>query len=375
MCKRLICTAILMLCGCGTVLADELPLSAASAVIIEADSGDVIYEKDAHTARPMASTTKLMTALIAAESLPSDREITVSKTAVLTEGSSLGLRAGDLISVSDLLTGLLLASGNDAANMTAEAVAGTLPAFADLMNAKAAVLGMHNSHFVTPSGLDAAGHAASAYDMALLGRAVLQNRFLRQVCATEHTRIAFGAPKRDVWVKNHNRLLSLSADCIGMKTGFTKKSGRCLVSAAVRDGVTVVAVTLNGGDDWNDHLKLYEYAFSRWRRVTPDAPALPPLAVAGGTVQTVTLQTEQPPAVSLPRDVADTVSVSVQLPAFVWAPLRAGETAGTVTYRYGNGNIVTLPITLTEDLQALPPLPFRQRFFGNCQHIFRMFLE
>ena len=198
---------MLLFCLSLPIAAEALPLSSASAVVMEAESGEVLYEKDAHTARPMASTTKLLTALLTAEALPLDRELTVPAAAVAVEGSALGLHAGDAITVSDLLTGLLLVSGNDAANTAALSVADSLPAFSDLMNAKAATLGMRDSHFVTPSGLDAAGHSASAYDMALLGRAVLQNDFLRQVCATKTTRVYFGAPKREVWVSNHNRLL------------------------------------------------------------------------------------------------------------------------------------------------------------------------
>lgn len=357
------------------VKAEEISISSACAVVMELDSGEVLYAKDAHTARPMASTTKLMTALLAAEMLPLQTEITVSAEAVAVEGSALGLRAGDTITLSDLLTGLLLASGNDAANVTAEAVAGDLPSFASLMNAKAAVLGMENSGFVTPSGLDAEGHAASAYDMALLGRAVLQNDFLRQVCATQSARVYFGNPKREVWVSNHNRLLKLSDDCIGMKTGFTKKSGRCLVSAAERDGVTIVVATLNGGDYWNDHMKLYEYAFERLERVTPQTPVLEPLAVAGGVDIKVALATEQPAAFTLKKEESDNVQISVQLPAFLWAPVKAGETVGSVTYRYTEEHIVILPITAESDVDIRPPASTGERFLKNCKQIFMTFLK
>ncbi len=373
--KRCICCIALLFVFCIPAAAETLSLSSASAVVMEAESGEVLYEKDAHTPRPMASTTKLMTALLAAEALPLDKEIIVSAEAVAVEGSALGLRAGDTITLSDLLTGLLLASGNDAANVTAEAVAGDLPAFASLMNAKAAVLGMRNSGFVTPSGLDAEGHAASAYDMAILGRAVLQNDFLRQVCATKSAKVYFGNPKREVWVSNHNRLLKLSADCIGMKTGFTKKSGRCLVSAAVRDGVTVVAVTLNGGDYWNDHMKLYTYAFERLERVTPQAPTLQPLAVAGGVDTQVQLTTEQPRAITCKKGESENVEISVQLPPFLWAPIKAGETVGNVTYQYTKDYTVTLPITAASDVNARPPIAAGARFLKNCRHIYRMFFK
>ncbi|MBP3381880.1 MAG: D-alanyl-D-alanine carboxypeptidase, partial [Clostridia bacterium] len=312
---------------------------------------------------------KLMTALVAAETVSTDTLVKVTPTAVAVEGSSLGLRAGDTLSMGDLLTGLLLSSGNDAANAVAETVAGDLPTFAQLMNSKAAALGMQNSTFVTPSGLDAAGHAASAYDMALLGRAVLQNDFLRQVCSTKSTKITVS--ERDVWVTNHNRLLKLSADCIGMKTGFTKKAGRCLVSAATRDGVTIVVATLNGGDYWNDHLKLYEYAFSRLESITPKMPNLPHLNVAGGVSGTVALSTVSPPAVTVNKGA--TVDIQVQLPAFLWAPVTAGDAVGWVTYRVGDVEI-RYPVTAGETVTARPRMSAGARFLKKLQEISKDFL-
>ncbi len=344
-------------------------LSSASAVVLEAESGDVVFQKDPHTPRSMASTTKLMTALVATETLSVDTPVRVSASAVAVEGSSLGLHAGDMLSMGDLLTGLLLSSGNDAANAVAETVAGDLSAFARLMNGKAAALGMKNSCFITPSGLDAEGHAASAYDMALLGCAVLRNDFLRQVCATKSTKITVS--DREIWLSNHNRLLKLSKDCIGLKTGFTKKAGRCLVSAAVRDGVTIVVATLQGGDYWNDHLKLYEYAFSRLERITPQAPILSPLHVAGGVKKEVLLLTAQPPAVTVKK--GETVTAKLQLPAFVWAPVKAGETVGQVTYCVGDTEM-TLPVTVSETVSMRPPMSVGVRFLKKLKETVRDFL-
>ncbi len=372
--RMILCLPFLLLLSCLPVQAEELSLSSASAVVMEADSGKVLFEKDAHTARPMASTTKLMTALVAAEALPLNKELTASGAAVAVEGSALGLRAGDAISMEDLLTGLLLASGNDAANVVAESVAGSLTAFASLMNAKAAALGMQNSGFVTPSGLDADGHHASAYDMALLGRAVLQNDFLREVCAQSRAQISFGQPKRTVWVKNHNRLLEMSKDCIGMKTGYTKKAGRCLVSAAQRDGITIVVVTLHGSDDWNDHLKLYEYAFSRVVSVQPTTPKLQPLAVAGGMSDAVGISTEQPPAMVLPTDHSGVVT-TMELPPFLWAPIQSGDTVGYVTYRYGNAQTVVLPIVANDNVDIRPLSSFGQRLWKCYQRILKVFFK
>ena len=360
---------------CVSARAQEVSVSAASAVVIEAESGEIVYAKNAYTARPMASTTKLMTALVAVDALPPDAVATASKQAVAVEGSSLGLRAGDTITMSDLLTGLLLVSGNDAANVVAETVAGDVSAFASLMNAKAAALGMQNSGFVTPSGLDAEGHEASAYDMALLGRAVLKNEFLRQVCATKQTRIRIGDPPREVWLQNHNRLLQLSKDCIGMKTGFTKAAGRCLVSAASRDGVTIVVVTLHAADDWNDHLNLYTYAFSKLERVTPPALKLQPIGVAGGTDTAVELESPHPPAVTRIKGESDAVETTVELPPFLWAPVKKGETVGNVTYRYSEEKCVRLPILAAQDIAVREREPLYIRFWKYYVQICRQFLN
>lgn len=238
-------------------------VSAASAVLYEPSSGTVLYEKNAHEQRAMASTTKLMTALVGWEALGADTPVTVSKQAVNVEGSSLGLAAGDTLASRHLITGMLLASGNDAANAVALAVSPDLEAFAQRMNEKAAQLGMTESHFVTPSGLDAEEHYATAYDMALLGAAVTAQPELKAICTQKTAQIPITAPSRTLYVKNHNRLLSLYSYAVGLKTGFTKKAGRCLVSAAEKDGVTLIAVTLGAPDDWDDHIALYEYGFSQ----------------------------------------------------------------------------------------------------------------
>lgn len=372
--RKILCAILLIGFIPMTVKAEEPSVFAASAVVMEAESGDVLYAKDMHTVRSMASTTKLMTALVAAEMMPLSKEVTATASAVTVEGTALGLRAGDTISLSDLLTGLLLVSGNDAANVTAQAVAGDVSSFASLMNGKAAALGMKNSHFVTPSGLDAQGHGSTAYDMALLGRAVLQNSFLRQVCAIKSTRVYFGNPKKEVWVTNHNRLLKLSPYCIGMKTGFTKKSGRCLVSAAEKDGVTIVVVTLNDGDDWNDHLKLYDYAFSKLERVTVPAQIPATMNVAGGTAEQIKISV-QPLSVTVPKDTKQNVQVTTCLPPFLWAPVNAGQTVGTVTYTLSENRSITLPITVDETVSARPALTVIQRFLENWNEILRIFFR
>ncbi len=346
-----------------TVSAQSAPsLSSVSAVLYEPTSGRFLYEKDADTRRPMASTTKLMTALVAAEQLPLDRVVTIPSQAVMVEGSSMGLRGGDKITVHDLLTGLLLSSGNDAANALAMLTSGSLPSFAEQMNRKAATLGMVHTRFVTPSGLDEGGHGSTARDMALLGAAVLQDERLAAICKQKTAVIKLGDPMREATVSNHNRLLRLYPYTIGLKTGYTVKSGKCLVSAAEKDGVTIVAVTFNGGDYWNDHIALYEYGFSKTAAVTLPIPALSGAAVAGGVSQTVAVTVETPATVVLLKEEQAQVECRVQLPMFVWAPITVGDTIGRVTYTVGNRVIAETAITAAQEVAARIPWTFFERW-------------
>ena len=349
-------------------------VSAQSAILYEPSSGRILFQKDAHTPRPMASTTKLMTALIAAEAVPFDRDVKVTEEAVRVEGSSMGLRAGDWISMGDLVTGLLLASGNDAANAIALTVAGSLPAFAEIMNRKAGELGMQDSHFVSPSGLDGDGHSSSAYDMALLGAEVLRHPELAKICASKTARIHLGDPKHEATLSNHNRLLSLYPGAIGMKTGFTTKAGRCLVSAAQRDGVTLIAVTLKAPDDWNDHIALYNYGFSLTASCPLPRPDLPLFPVAGGTEPAVPLTMEDPPTVSLLKEEVDQITCTVELPRFLVAPVVQGETVGVVRYAVGDRELCAIPITAAGSIDARPVAGYGERMRNLVRDLLRQFL-
>lgn len=339
--------ALLFLCmkGAPTARAAAPGISSLSAAVYCVEADMFLYEQDSRTPRPMASTTKLMTALVAAESLSASATVTVPTGAVPVEGTQLGLRAGQPITVRDLLAGLLLESGNDAANALALTVADSFDAFSARMNERAAAIGMTDSRFVTPSGLDAEGHAASARDMALLGAAALDHPLVAELCASKSATLTLDG--RRVTVTNHNKLLRLMDDCIGMKTGFTKRSGRCLVSAVRRDGVTMVIATLNGGDYWNDHKALYNYAFSLVERrdLTADVPST--LPVAGGADTYITLAWTPPTAVTRR---GDAVRARVELPDFVWAPVAEGDAVGQVRFTVGDRTVATAPITAAADV-------------------------
>lgn len=365
--KTLVFLAVLAIAFWGVSApsaAESVSLSAASAVLYEPTSGLVLYEKEAHTVRPMASTTKLMTALVGADHLLPEQSVTVAPQAVLTEGSSLGLKAGDRLTARDLITGMLLASGNDAANAVALAVSDTVTEFADQMNRTAQKLGMKNTCFVTPSGLDAPGHASTAYDLALLGAAVLEQPMLREICCLKTAQIPIVEPSRTLYVRNHNKLLSLYNGCVGLKTGFTKQSGRCLVSAVQRDGYTLVAVTLNAADDWNDHIALYDYGFSRLERAELPAVTLPDLPVLDGVEPQVALVAESPsPPVCLKGEGSGWRAV-IDLPGSVQAPVKAGQTLGTVHYCKADGRTVfSVPITAGYAVEQVPQPTFWERLW------------
>ncbi|MGE8204381.1 D-alanyl-D-alanine carboxypeptidase family protein [Heyndrickxia sp. NPDC080065] len=231
-------------------------VSAASAILMDQDSGRILFEKNANDVRKIASITKIMTAILAIESGKLKDEVKISETAVRTEGSSIYLKPGDHINLKDLVYGLMLRSGNDAANAIAEHVGGSIEGFVFLMNQKAKEIGMVNSHFANPSGLDnSENHFSTAYDMALLTRYAMQNKIYREISGTKSYK-GWG---------NKNRLLTEKYKyCTGGKTGFTKRAKRTLVTTATKDHQNLIAVTLNGPDDWNDHISMFEYGFKNY---------------------------------------------------------------------------------------------------------------
>ena len=242
--------------------ADAVSTQAAGAIVMDVESGRVLYAQDLHTPRPIASITKLMTALVVAEQVADLSQMVQVKGEWLgSEGSSIYLKAGESITVEGLLYGLLLQSGNDAAKVLACYVAESEEKFAALMNEKAAILGMEHTAFANASGLTQEGHYSTPYDMALLARACLDHPRVAEICAT---RVITVGERTFV---NHNKLLSLYPDCIGMKTGYTEAAGRTLVSAAQREGQTLVCVTLDDPDDWTDHTALYDHCFETYPQV------------------------------------------------------------------------------------------------------------
>ncbi|WP_188453752.1 D-alanyl-D-alanine carboxypeptidase family protein [Virgibacillus oceani] len=237
-------------------------VSANNAVLIEQSSGRVLFEKNAHEKRPIASITKIMTAIIAIESGKMNEMVTTSKRAVYAGGSSIYLEQGEKMKLKDLVYGLMLRSGNDAAVSIAEHVGGSVEGFNYLMNEKAKWLGMSNTHFDNPHGLDSEQHYSTAYDMALLMKYAMTNKVFKKITGTS----SYKAETRQYAWRNKNKLLTTYYEyCTGGKTGFTKISGRTLVSTAHKNNMNLIAVTLNAPDDWNDHIGMFEWGYDNFK--------------------------------------------------------------------------------------------------------------
>lgn len=354
--KRILClilpTAMLF---CSLAHAEEpLQVSAVSCVLMEADTGEVLYEKSMHEKRAMASITKIMTALLTIESGNLDSSFTVDSEAIKVEGTSMGLREGDIVTKRALCYGMLLPSGNDAANAAAVEISGSFEAFSELMNKKAAELGMENTHFVTPSGLDADGHYTTAYDMALLTKAALENPIFAEICSTKKTSLEYGNPVYKRWLTNSNKMLSMYDGAIGVKTGFTDNAGRTLVSAARRDGVTLICVTLFDRDDWNDHTNLLDYGFSRVKKQSYnysfDAVTVD---VVGGTKASVRAEASGTAMISaVDGKIPDGIEMSVCAEHFCYAPVTTGDSVGRLDFCRNGVVLASVELTAAEDVPA-----------------------
>ncbi len=294
--------------------------SAKCSVLIDADTGAVLFAENENKQALIASTTKIMTAVVVLEHCEPDREFVVPVEATGIEGSSMYLQAGECLTIRDLLYGLLLQSGNDAAVALALACSDSVDEFVALMNVQAQKLGMENSHFENPNGLDGETHYSSALDLAKLTQYAMKNEEFAKIVATKNKQIG------SRYLRNHNRLLWSVEGCIGVKTGFTKAAGRTLVTAATRNGRNLIAVTLCDGNDWQDHAALYDYGFSQYEEgiAIKKGEAVAELALMDGTTCRLLAGED----VSFPLLKGEELSV---VPAYPRAPfLPQGEVFGDV---------------------------------------------
>lgn len=340
-----------------TVHSEDKPAaSARAAVLISADTGEILYSVNCDEKLPMASTTKIMTTLICLESGGLDEEFVVDSDAIKVEGSSMGLQEGDIVTKYALCCGMLLPSGNDAANAAAVKLAGSIESFADMMNERAEEIGLSRTYFVTPSGLEGIGHGSSAYDMAILAREALKNETFREICSSEKIQVNFGNPPYARWLTNTNKLLSMYEGVYGVKTGFTDEAGRCLVSACERDGVSLICVTLNDKNDWNDHIAMYDYGFRSIHKKMPDIPANFELDLAGSEKEKINLVPDMADfsGIATNEELSE-FSYNVISAPFVYAPVKSGEQAAELRIEYKNREVCTIPLCADSDYDIIQP--------------------
>lgn len=319
------------------VMAGEQEVRAEAAVVMDADNGRLLYAQNPDKRLANASTTKIMTALLTLEEPEQDRYFTVDPDAIRVEGTTMGLQPGDSVTLHQLAAGMLLPSGNDAAGAAAVEIAGSEEAFVRRMNRRAEELGLTNTQYRNPSGLDAPGHYSSARDLATLAAHALENEDFADIVSQQEMRMAFGNPPYNRSIYTTNKLLERYPPAIGVKTGYTEDAGLCLVTAAEQDGTRLIVVTLNGKDDVNTHQRLYEHFFPLLARVDlsgfTDDLFVP---VTGGVREQVQAVPAAEPRAALLEREYDTLVREVELPRFVYAPVQAGQVLGKIRLLSGD---------------------------------------
>ena len=312
-------------------------MSAESAIVMDADNGRVLYQHNSYEKRGIASTTKIMTAIIAIEKCNLDEIVTVSYKAASTEGSSMYLKPNEKITVENLLYGLMLNSGNDAATAFAEHISGNIEEFAKLMNKKAKEIGMKNSSFANPHGLDNKNHYSTAYDMALLTKYAMKNEVFKTIVGTSQ-KIIESDDNKYKYLTNHNKLLSMYEWCKGVKTGFTKKSGRCLVSYSEKDGVKLICITLNAPDDWNDHMNLYNMIFDKYTHynIVNNNDYICSINVENAKEKSLKLYCCKSINLTLNKDEYKNLKVEYNYPNTIKAPIYIGQKVGMLNIKLNN---------------------------------------
>jgi len=345
----------------------DIATSASSAVLLDASGSSIrtLWAQNADKRRGPASTTKVMTALVAAEKMPLSTKITVPKEAVGIEGSSVYLTEGEVFTLEELLCCTLLESANDAATAVAIAVGGSIEEFAALMNEKCAELGLVDTHFTNPHGLDHEEHYTTARELGIIAAAALENAALRKIFSTYKMTVA--APEGGVRLLiNHNRLLRSIEGCIGVKTGYTKSNGRCLVSAAERDGLRLIAVTLDDGNDWHDHTVMLEAGFEAYERVELceyTGIELPEIAVTGGEQSRVRTAFSDRVYVTIPRTGAK-IDFKIESIPSLPAPVSRGQEAGEIIFTCEGKEIARIKLVTAYAAAKKKEKGFWERLFS-----------
>ena len=307
-------------------------ISAKASALYEPEEGRFIYEKNGDQRMPMASTTKIMTAIVVTKRCETDEVVIIGPESVGIEGSSAYLREGDEYTVLELLYALLLQSANDAATALAYYTAGGIEEFSELMNEEAMSLKLENTHFTNPHGLDDEDHYTTAKDLARVGAELMENTILKEIVSTYKKTFTYGERVRTYI--NHNKLLRLYEGGIGIKTGFTKRSGRCLVGAAERDGMTFISVTLDAPSDWSDHRAMLDFAFDNFERIElcGKGDLIREITVLDGNKSSVKISAKE--NLSIIKETSENdIDEYLSMPRYLIAPIKEGEVVGAAYYK------------------------------------------
>ena len=341
------------------VAVPALPVVYAHAsVLMDAATGTVLYQQRAFERVAPASTTKIMTAVLALERGRLDDVVTVSRRAAYVGGSSMYLQPGQQYTLEELILGMMLRSGNDAATAIAEHIGGSVDAFVALMNRKAVEVGATDTHFANPHGLDNESHYTTAYDLAVLARYAMRNRKFAEIVALREEKVAPEGAGEEQTLRNINRLLWYYQFADGVKTGLTDAAGRCVVASATRDSQPLIAVVMRSGDLWNDAIRLLDWGYHNFRlaRLLEAGERVTTSAVTGGRRPRVTLLTGEPLAVVVPRELADSVQVRMEVFGRLEAPLYLHQPVGAVYAEAGGSVLGQAPLVTARGVGRLTPL-------------------
>lgn len=355
-------------CPSGALGAEYPQVSARAAVVISADTGEIVHGVNASEKLPMASTTKIMTTLLCLESGGLYEEFTVDSDAIKVEGSSMGLQEGDTVTKYALCCGMLLPSGNDAANAAAVRIAGSIEDFAEMMNNRARQMGLSRTYFVTPSGLEGEGHGSSAADMALLAREALRNDIFRSICSQSSMKVKFGSPPYERWLRNTNKLLGMYDGVYGVKTGFTDEAGRCLVSACEREGKDLICVTLSDSNDWNDHMALYDSSFENVRLAEICLPQDISADIVGGNAERLRIVPEKDTvSVTTLAGSEEDFTFTVMSSPFLYAPVNEGDKVGSLSVSFLGREVERVDLFAAENVSAKAVKPRNKSLFEKIK--------
>ncbi|WP_244272594.1 D-alanyl-D-alanine carboxypeptidase family protein [Natronincola peptidivorans] len=334
------------------VSAQEVYCNGAAGIVLDVETGRVLYEKNIHQELPMASTTKIMTALLAIERIPLDQQVKIHPEAVGVEGSSIYLKANEKVNIIDLLYGLMLRSGNDAATAIAYEVSGSVEDFSQLMNQRAKEIGAKNTNFMNPHGLHHQEHYTTAYDLSMITRAALRNPTFKKIVNTK-----FWLADREDYkhFSNKNKILSICEGGDGVKIGFTKKAGRCLVASATRNDMQFIAITLNDGDWFNTAKNLLDYHFESYKpyEVFKEGELVKGISVKNGEKMTAQLKASKKLVVPIKDGEAERIISIIDVQEPLYAPLMKNQRVGRIL-TYLDGNLINITdLTTDEDINKL----------------------